>query len=239
MAVTTPARRSSVRQRDAWPSGPVVLALVLATAACASHPPGSRFIVRSGSGPIELLDEPLVPSLKAPSPQVIRQAEAAARASRVASPPLPTVESSVGELRAARAHVDERATPALHLRVAQAYWRVGVLDRALDHFDAALKGDSKLAAAYDGRARVWRDWHLPAPGIADAARAVYHAPRSAAARNTLGTLLLEVGDCAGARDAFRRAHVLDRTAVYAEKNLASVDRAMAAGTPPCGPPPGR
>jgi tetratricopeptide (TPR) repeat protein len=239
MAVTTPARRSRVRQLDIWRSGPIVLALVVLMAACASHPPANRFIVRSGSGPIELLDEPLVPSLKAPSPQVIRQAEAAARASRVASPPLPTIESSDVDLRAALVLVEQRATPASHLRVAQAYWRVGVLDRALDHFDAALKGDSKLAAAYDGRARVWRDWHLPAPGIADAARAVYHAPRSAAARNTLGTLLLEVGDCAGARDAFRRAHVLDPTAVYAEKNLASVDRAMAAGTRPCRPRPGR
>jgi tetratricopeptide (TPR) repeat protein len=233
--VTTPATRRRVHRPGGWRSAALLVVLVSLMAACASHQSGNRFITRTGSGPIEVLDDPLLLSVKAPSPSAIRQAEATARASRAVPPVLPTIEASDRELRDALALVEQHPTPASHLRVAQAYWRVGVLDRAFDHFDAALTHDPKLAAAYDGRARIWRDWHLPGSGVPDAARAVYYAPRSAAARNTLGTLLLAMGDCTGAREAFRRAHVLDPGAAYAEKNLAAVARALEDGTPPCRP----
>jgi tetratricopeptide (TPR) repeat protein len=124
-----------------------------------------------------------------------------------------------------------------HVRVAQAYRDAGVLDQALEHFDAALKQNLRLAAAYDGRARIWRDWGLPALGMGDASRAVFHAPRSASARNTLGTLLDATGDCDGARAAYGRALTLDPTAAYARTNLQRLEDRLARGAERCGPPP--
>jgi tetratricopeptide (TPR) repeat protein len=153
----------------------------------------------------------------------------------VAAPPIATLESSNEELRDALAMLRNDATPTSHLRVAEAYRRAGVLDFALDHYDAALKNDPRLAAAYDGRARIWRDWGLVGLGVGDAARAIYFAPRSPAARNTLGTLLMALGDCAGAREAFLQAQALDSNAAYVERNLETVNRAFVQGAAACRP----
>ena len=125
----------------------------------------------------------------------------------------------------ARLHRSRSDPTALaHLHVAEEYRRAGVLDQAFDHFDEALKHDPRLAAAYDGRARIWRDWHIPAAGLGDSARAVYFAPRSASARNTQGTLLLAIGECAAARSAFQKAIDLDPAATYARINLQTVNQ---------------
>ena len=66
---------------------------------------------------------------------------------------------------------------------------------------------------------MWRDWGLAKLGLADARAAVKHAPHSAAAHNTLGTLLEATGRFRDARRAYDRALALDRGATYALANL--------------------
>ena len=90
--------------------------------------------------------------------------------------------------------------------------RALVLSRAiaLDHTDAAN---------YDALARLWRDSGFPQLGLVDAYRAVYYAPHSAVARNTLGTILQALGNRALAHDEYVRALEIDPSAAYALNNL--------------------
>ena len=212
-----------------------VVAAALGSAACAGAHSGNRFIKKGGSGPVELLEGPW-PKSSPVSGDAVRKAAAAAQAARPKAANAVTIESHAGELRDALAALRAGPTPSAHLRVAEAYRNAGVLDQALDHFDFALKQDSKAAAAYDGRARIWREWGLPGLGMGDASRAVFFAPDSASARNTLGTLLAAIADCDGARSAYGQALTLDPAAAYARVNLQELDRRMALGTQRCQPP---
>jgi Flp pilus assembly protein TadD len=108
---------------------------------------------------------------------------------------------------------------ARHRAAADAYLRRGVLDAAYDHFARAARLDRSDAASYEGMARIWREWGLPHLGLGDAHRAIYHAPKAASARNTLGTLLQSLGDHRAARAAYARALALDPEAAYALNNL--------------------
>lgn len=130
-----------------------------------------------------------------------------------------TVETQNEELRSALALLRTFPTAGRHWRVANAYRSAGILDLAYDHLVAARDLDNRDAAAYDGLARIWRDWGVPHLGIGDARRAVYYAPRSAAVHNTLGTLLDAVGQRAEARREFERAIALDPGATFAWTNL--------------------
>jgi len=76
--------------------------------------------------------------------------------------------------------------------------------------------------AYDARARIWRDWGFPQLGMPDADRAIYYAPRSAAAQNTQGTLLAALGRFDEAQRAFEKAIALDPEASFARTNLCQV-----------------
>lgn len=115
--------------------------------------------------------------------------------------------------------------PERHRAVASAYLRVGIADKAFDHFTAAVALDRTDAAAYDSLARIWRDWGFANLGLSDAHRAVYYAPSSAAARNTLGTLLQALGLTGEARRAYDQAVALDPGAAYAISNLCALDLA--------------
>ena len=108
------------------------------------------------------------------------------------------------------------------LEVAQAYQRLGILDRAYDHLQQAIALDPNSATANDGLARLWRDWGLPQFGLSTAHRAVYAAPRSATARHTLGTVLYALGLRQQAEKAFREAAALDPHAWYVWQNLCVV-----------------
>jgi Flp pilus assembly protein TadD len=110
---------------------------------------------------------------------------------------------------------------------------VHVLDLAIEHFDEALKTDARMAGAYDARARVWRDWGLLGAAIADANRAVFFAPRSAGARNTLGTILAAIGDRVSAAAAYRCAISLEPAATWARTNLQRLDDQTAASGADC------
>jgi tetratricopeptide (TPR) repeat protein len=106
-----------------------------------------------------------------------------------------------------------------HRAVAAEYRRLRVDDAAFDHLTAAMRLNPTDAAAYDQRARIWRDWGFPQLGMTDAARAVYFAPASAEAHNTRGTLLAAIGEIDLAREEFRTALKLDQDATFAARNL--------------------
>jgi Flp pilus assembly protein TadD len=103
--------------------------------------------------------------------------------------------------------------------VARAYRRAGILDQAYDYLSRSLTVNGPDAAVYEERARLLRDWGNPDLGLADAYRAVYLAPHSAAMQNTLGTLLYQLGHRQDAEDRFEQALALDANAWYALANL--------------------
>jgi Tfp pilus assembly protein PilF len=131
----------------------------------------------------------------------------------------PTAESQDSRLTGALAALKADPSMANHLAVADGYRRIGILDQAFDHYQAAKRMNPASAAAYDGMARVWRDWKLPGFGLGDAHRAVYFAPRSPEAMNTLGTVLQALGRPKEAEAVFGKALALDPTAGYALNNL--------------------
>lgn len=134
-----------------------------------------------------------------------------------------TVEARDSALATALLGVALRPSPAAHRAVAVEYRRLRIDDQAFDHLRAATRLDPRDAAAYDGMARIWRDWGFADLGLPDATRAVYFAPRSAAARNTRGTLLAAVGQRDAARRDFTAALVLDPEAAFAATNLCRLD----------------
>ena len=100
-------------------------------------------------------------------------------------------------------------------------------DKAFDFLTEGLRHDPADASLHDALARAWRDWGFPDRGLTAAHRAVYHAPRSAEARNTLGTLLWALGQRADARQAFEAGGSTRPAGGYAWHNLCQA--AMAEG----------
>ncbi len=135
-----------------------------------------------------------------------------------------TVEAQDPALAAALLKLRLAPSAAQHRAVATEYQRVGILDAAFDQLTAATRINPRDATAYDARARIWRQWGYPLMGVADANRAIFYAPKSAAAYNTLGTLLGAAGRFEAARRAFERAVALDPAASFARDNLSRLDR---------------
>jgi protein O-GlcNAc transferase len=148
----------------------------------------------------------------------VRHLSASAEPARTASV-LETLERRDADLAADLRRVSEAPTAAAHRAVAERYRVRGVLDAAHRHYNAAVKLDARDARAYDGLARVWRDWGLPQLALGDAYRAAHFAPASAAARNTLGTVMQALGRHQDARAAYELASWLDPEAAYAFNNL--------------------
>jgi tetratricopeptide (TPR) repeat protein len=145
----------------------------------------------------------------------------------IAVKPTPAVhplsaEAQDPRLRDALAALAGSRNGATLRRVAEEYRRLNIVDAAYDYYEAAVKLDRHDAAAFDGLARLMRDAGTPELGLGDAVRATYFAPRSAAARNTLGTVLYALGSVSEARAAFEQALALDPTAAYAANNLCYV-----------------
>jgi tetratricopeptide (TPR) repeat protein len=135
---------------------------------------------------------------------------------------LPTIESTDRVLSAALLRLALFGTPATHRAVADRYREVGILDMAFEHYSRAAQLDRTDSAAYEGLARIWRDWGFPALGVPDASRAVYYAPSSASAHNTLGTVLAAIGRGDDARREYERSVQLDPEGAYAWNNLCSL-----------------
>lgn len=148
----------------------------------------------------------------------------------------PTIESTDPRLAAALLALAAVPSGPSHCRVAQEYVRLGILDAAYDHYRRATRVDPRNADAYSGLARIWRDWNLPALGLGDAYRAVYFAPDSAEAQNTLGTLFQALGQHEAARAAYDRAIALRPDAAYALNNrcyLSILEGRPSQGVPDC------
>ena len=145
--------------------------------------------------------------------------EATARRAAEAPPSLPVVEGRDPVLKEALAALVKAPSAVAHLRVGQEYYRLGIRDLAFDHYSDALTYDGRSAAAFDGRARVWRDWGFVALALGDAHRARHYQPASATVRNTLGTVLELRGLCREALTEYREALRLAPEAAWAKQNV--------------------
>ena len=146
----------------------------------------------------------------------VRERAAEARPERV---PLATIEGQDPRLATALAAATLRPEPETYRAVAREYARLGIVDRAHDYLDKALAQDRRDWATYDTRSRIWRDSGSPNLALSDAHRAVYYAPDSPIAHNTLGTILQALGLKGGARGQYEHALRIDPTATYALNNL--------------------
>jgi len=155
----------------------------------------------------------------------VARAERAALAERARQPVRRalSIEQLDPGLRQALSSLERESSAAAHVGVAVAYHRVGILDAAFDQFSQAIVLEPRNAAAFDGRARVWRDWGLVVPALSDAHRARYFAPKRAEILNTLGTILERAGQCEGARRVYRDALDLDDRATWARQNLTRLE----------------
>jgi len=145
--------------------------------------------------------------------------ELAANARPEGRPAPRTVEGSDPALAAAVLAATAAPSPETYRNAAEEYRRLKVYDKAQDYLSRALRLDSKDATTHDAMARVWRDSGVPHVGLGDSYRAIYYAPRSAAAHNTLGTLFQAMGRRADARVQYEIAARLDPMAGYAHNNL--------------------
>jgi Flp pilus assembly protein TadD len=156
---------------------------------------------------------------EAPLSSYLRQLREVSRRARPGPTGAELAERWSADLAAAISSYTASPTYAGLIGLAQAYTRAGILDKAHEYFASASRLDPKDGAAWDGLARIWRDWGFPAYGLGDAYRAVHAAPGSPAARNTLGTILQILGEGRAARAQFASALALDAGAAYARNNL--------------------
>ena len=149
----------------------------------------------------------------------MRQVRESSKRARPDATNAETVERWSQELGAAISRVAVEATIENEVSLAQAYMRAGILDQAHEHFTRAVRLDARASAAWDGLARIWRDWGFPDIGLGDAHRAVWADPLSPSAQNTLGTILQNLGKGREARERFSRALALEPAAAYAHNNM--------------------
>jgi tetratricopeptide (TPR) repeat protein len=199
---------------------------VLVAAGCASTSAptlASRF-VRQGTPSIDLGGPR--PAFKAPPPPRPPLADATITGNVARTSSASSLESFDPDLRTALARLTFAPTVAHHLDVARAYRRQGIFDQAYDYLTRSLNRNGPEPIVLDERARLWRDWGHPGLGLADAHRAAYLEPRSPVFKNTLGTLLYEMGRTHEAEDQFQQALALDPNAWYALANLCYVNVAQ-------------
>jgi hypothetical protein len=220
-SIAKPARTNSFVGRGMRSGWGLWLLVWAAASGCALH--GSH----GASNPFV---KPGKPAIEMGKPSKVAKAATPARASGGSHRPsadvrpsssngLPTVESTDRPLSAALLRLAIEPTPAAHLAVAERYRVLGILDMAYEHYLRASQIDHTDSSAYEGLARIWRDWGFPQLGMADASRAVYFAPASASAHNTWGTVLAAAGHSGEARREYERAVQLDPGAGYAWNNL--------------------
>jgi tetratricopeptide (TPR) repeat protein len=197
-------------------------ALVLTLAAgCASYsPPGSSpYIVKKGSGPINVGHGTKVTRVKRTDIERASRDAIAKRSATSKPEGAPSIERLDPVLREALASLERQGSAKAHVAVGQQYWRLRVYDAAYDHFSDAIRLEPRNVAAWEGRARVWRDWHLPGPALSDVYRARFYGPDRPEVLNTLGTILEQAGQCGAAQDSYASAVKLDPTAAWAKANL--------------------
>lgn len=212
-------RLSTIGPRRRFPAVLVAVTALVAGSACAARQPSmaGRFVkpgeptassdAEAGQGPAADLGDFV---------RRLRAVQANARTNVTLGT---TIESSDPVLASALLKVSMAPTAENHRLVAEAYRNAGISDFAYRHLRRALQVNSCDSAALEGLSRLWRDWNMPDLALADAHRAVYCAPASSSARNTLGTVLLSVGHVEKARRAFEWALRLDAKAAFAHNNI--------------------
>ena len=194
------------------------LAVMLSACATTARPGTASLFIKKGEPSVSY--DAADSAKQTPTPPLSSEVSAMLRQRwRERHEPGNTVESSDKALAAALQALKSADTPANHLRVAAEYRRLRILDQAYEHATRALEQDARLPGAYEQRAQIWREWGFPQLGLNDAHRAVFRAPRSPSAHNTLGTLLQSVGALDGARRQYLRVLDLDPDAAYAWSNL--------------------
>ena len=186
----------------------------------------NRFMVNRAAGPVEVKPEKAGPARPDAPPEPTLE-EAIGKMRRLMTEARPekktavstSLEASDPDLAATLAVAAAVPSAAAYVEVARAYHRKQVLDRAYDYYTRSLKLKPRQADAYEGLARVWRDWGMPGLALGDAYRAIYYEPTSASARNTLGTILQAAGQRKQARTAFMLVLAYEPKAAYAFNNL--------------------
>ena len=195
------------------------LCCLLATAlvtGCATA--GTRPPVTAAPAPAGVVEQN-APQTNSALPAYIRAVREASRSVRPRGTGALAAETWSRDLASAISRHTAAPTLASEVDLAQAYVRIGILDKAYEHFGNVSRLNPREAAAWDGLARIWRDWGFPQFGLGHAYRAVAAAPGSPAVHNTLGTILQSLGNGSEARARFARAVELDAEAAYAQNNL--------------------
>lgn len=214
-----------------WPA--LALAGAIGCAGCAMRTAAPKTVPVAPAGTQSALVPGPTPTAAGPS-SLEEYIRAIRKLSETAHPPGPmeqavTFEAANPPLADALKALAAQPGAAAEDRVAELYRRAGILDAAYEHYTNALRLEPRDAAAFDGRARIWRDWGFPGFGLGDAYRAVYFAPQSPAARNTLGTLLQAIGQTGAARQQYLQALALKPDAPFALNNLCYA--AVVSGSP--------
>ena len=138
------------------------VAAALFAGGCAARRPASVAgpFVKSGEPKTTVPSTLVDPALRADSLEktIAKTRELTARAKPPIRNAIPTVEGRYPALTAALKALGEEPSAANHIAVGDSYRRVGILDQAFDHYQSAKRLNPAAAAAYDGMARVWRDW---------------------------------------------------------------------------------
>ncbi len=210
-----------MRFRASGRAGVAVAAVALMSAACATAPkarvdppgPARAALNASGDAPADGLETTIgkIRHLSATAKPAAKQVSGR------------TIENSDPRLAAALLTLVTVPGGESHLIVAGEYQRLRITDAAYQHFRRALQFNPRDAVAHAGLARCWRDWGFPELAIGDAQRAVYFAPQSPEAMNTLGTVLHAAGNRVAARAAYLKVLDLDAKAAYALNNMCYVE----------------
>ncbi|HEX5216243.1 MAG TPA: tetratricopeptide repeat protein [Vicinamibacterales bacterium] len=203
-----------------------LLAVVACLAgACASHrsPTLAERFVHQGTPALELpadlgkgAEQVAEPVVSTATPPAVPPAE------REPAPVIPVAETDDQTLAQALAELKTEPKAVTNRRVAERYLSLHIYDKAVEHFTAALKLDSKDVAASEGLARAWRDWGSPEMALGQAYRALALARNSAQIENTIGTILFALGLNDEAEARFKRAAVLAPAAPHIRANLCYV-----------------
>ena len=198
------------------PALSLVLVAVVATTGCAARGRAAAAAAAPAPATTAGPEGPADGSLH----EYIAKVRHVSSAARPANPTAATtLEGRDPELAAALLHVQVSPSAEWHLVAGGLYRQHSVLDAAYRHYNAAAKLQPRNAEAYDGLARIWRDWGLPGLAVGDAVRARFYAPESPVVHNTFGTIMQALGRTADARRAYERARQLDDRATYALNNL--------------------
>jgi len=202
-----------------WLSVATVAALI-AVSGCAARDKrlAARF-VKPGE-PTVSFDAPDAPAHEpAPLEEFMRKVRTLQAKATPKSSLLPTIETGNPQLAKALLLLAMHEDSQTHRLVAAEYRNAGVLDYAFRHYQRAVVLDPCDAAAFDGMARIWRDWGTFDLALSDAYRGLHCNPKSADLQNTLGTVLQALGDISGAARAYANAVALNPRAAYALNNL--------------------